>query len=126
MSEIAEELFEDKDAKDEQGEKMPLLGNSIYVVTMKLKKDLLNWVHMYGCKVCLDYRGIKKQCSACFGGHIRKYCKNEKMSIGEYADRFKLKNPNIPEHLYGKFYKMENVVEQAAAAAANTTASRQR
>ena len=41
---------------------------------MKLRKDLPNWAPMFGRKVCLDYKGIKKQCSACFGPHIRKFC----------------------------------------------------
>ena len=41
---------------------------------MKRRKDLPSWVPMYGRKVCLDYKGIKKQCSACFGPHIRKFC----------------------------------------------------
>ena len=37
------------------------------------------------------------------------------MSLQEYADRFKTKNPTIPEHLYGRFAKIERVVEQANA-----------
>ena len=80
---------------------------------MKLKKDLPNWVPMYGRKVCFDYKGIKKQCSACFGPHIKKFCKNDKMSLEEYADRFRVRNPNIPEQLYGKFAKIENIAKQA-------------
>ena len=70
INEITEEPFE-----DEQGSttELPPVGNGTYLVTMKLRKDMPNWVPMYGRKVCLSYRGIKKQCNACFGPHMRKY-----------------------------------------------------
>ena len=35
------------------------------------------------------------------------------MSLKEYADRFRVRNPNIPEQLYGKFAKIENIAKQA-------------
>ena len=47
--------IDDKDAKDENGERMPPIGNGVYIVTIKLKKDLPNWLPMYGRKVCLEY-----------------------------------------------------------------------
>ena len=94
-------------------ERLPPVGNGTYVVTMKLKKDLPNWVPVFGRKVCFEYRGIKKQCSSCFGPHIKKFCKNEKMSIEEYADRFRIRHPTIPEQLYGRLAKIENINEQA-------------
>ena len=40
---------------------MPPVGKGTYLVTMKLKKDLPNWVPVYGGKVCLDYKGMKRQ-----------------------------------------------------------------
>ena len=49
------------------------VGNGTYLVKMRLKKDMPNWVPMYGRKVCFIYRGIKKQCNSCF---IYYYCTN--------------------------------------------------
>ena len=92
--------------------KLPPIGNGTYLVTMKLKKDMPNWVPMYGRKICLMYRGIKNQCNSCFGPHLRKFCKNERMSLEEYADKFRIRNPYVPEQLYGKLAKFENIVEQ--------------
>ena len=61
---------------------------------------------MYGRKVSFVYPGIKKQCSLCFGPHIKFFWKNERMSLPEYAERFRLRNPTIPEHLYGRLAKI--------------------
>ena len=47
-------------------------------------KDLTNWVPMDGRRVRFEYRGIKKQCSGCYGPHIKKFCKYDWMSMEEY------------------------------------------
>ena len=57
LSEITEELFEDKE--DKESSKLPPVGNGNYLVTMQLKKDLPNWMPIYGRRVCLEYRGNK-------------------------------------------------------------------
>ena len=67
---------------------------------------------MSGRKVCFSYRGIKKQCSSCFGPHKRKFCKYEKMSKEEYANRFRVRNTYVPEQFYGRLAKFENIAEQ--------------
>ena len=84
ISEITEEQFNNGEALDEDVEKMPPVGNGTYIVTMKLRKDLPNWVPMYGRRVRFEYRGIKKQCSGCYGPHIKKFCKYDWMSMEEY------------------------------------------
>ena len=71
--------------RNAQDEYLPLVGNGVYVVTMRLRKDMPNYMPMYERKVCLDYNGIKRQCNSCYGPHIKKYCKNERMSIEEFA-----------------------------------------
>ena len=111
ISEITEEPYEDED-EQEAGEKLPPIGNGTYQVKMRMKRDMPNWVPMYGRKVCLSYRGIKKQCNSCFGPHLRKFCMNEKMSLEEYADKFRLRNKYVPEQFYGKLAKFENIAEQ--------------
>ena len=37
---------------------------------------------------------------------------NEKMSLEEYADKFRLRNKYVPEQFYGKLAKFENIAEQ--------------
>ena len=81
-------------------------------MTMRLKKDMPNWVPMYGRKICFSYRGIKKQCNSCFGPHMKKFCKNQRMSLEEYADKFRVLNPYVPEQLYGRLAKLEKIAEQ--------------
>ena len=109
ISEITEEPFEDE---HDAANKLPPIGNGTYLVTMRLKKDMPNWVPMYGRKVCLSYKGIKKQCNSCYGPHMRKFCKNEKMTLEEYANKFRVKNLYVLEQFYGRLAKLENIAEQ--------------
>ena len=44
ISEIAEENFDDNDLDSE----LPPIGNGTHIVQMKLKKDIPNWLPMYG------------------------------------------------------------------------------
>ena len=95
ITELTEEPFEEENVQGPE-EKLPIVGNETYLVKMKLKRYMPNWVPMYGRKVCFSYRGIKKQCNSCFGPHLKKFCKYEKMSLEEYADKFRLRNPYVP------------------------------
>ena len=65
MTEITEEIYEDLDDPDSQ--KLPPVGKGNYLVSMKLKKDLPNWLPIYRRRICLEYRGNKKQCNWCYG-----------------------------------------------------------
>ena len=109
LSEITEEPFGDD---HESGSNLPPVGNGTYLVKMRLKKDMPNYLPMYGRKVSLNYRGIKKQCNSCFGPHLRKFCKNERMSLEEYVEKFRIRNTYVPEQFYGKLAKLENIVDQ--------------
>ena len=53
FTEISEELYEDLD--DPGSQKLPPVGNGNYLVTMRLKKDLPNWLPIYGRRICLEY-----------------------------------------------------------------------
>ena len=66
LTEITEEPF---GADDEQEPGLPLVGNGVYMVKMKLTKDIPNWIPMFGRKICIEYPGIKRQCSNCYGPH---------------------------------------------------------
>ena len=47
ISEITEEPFED-DVEQGSEDKLPAIGNGTYLVRMRLKRDMPNWVPMYG------------------------------------------------------------------------------
>ena len=61
INEITEEQFESEGLETD----LPPIGNGIYNVKIRLNKDIPNWLPMYGRKICVDYPGIKKQCSNC-------------------------------------------------------------
>ena len=71
LSEITEELYQDKD--DPQSVNLPPVGNGNYRIRMKLRRDIPNWLPMYGRRVQIEYKGIKRQCNSCYGPHLRKY-----------------------------------------------------
>ena len=72
---------------------------------MRLSKDLPNWVPMFGRKICLEYRGIRKQCNNCYGPHAKKFCRSERVGMENFVTGFRKKYPHVPESLYGKFAK---------------------
>ena len=98
LSEITEERFETGDLDPD----LPPIGNGTYVVRMKLVKDLPNWVPMFGKKICLDYRGIRRQCNNCYGPHVKKYCRSERVGMENFVKGFSKRYPFVPEELYGR------------------------
>ena len=58
LTEITEEIC--KDLNDPDSQKLPPVGNGNYLVTMRLKRDLPNWLPIYGRRICLEYKGNKK------------------------------------------------------------------
>ena len=100
-SEIREEAF------DERGEcssdELPTIGNGCYIVEMRLTKSLPNFVPMFGKQVKLYHNGITKQCNNCYGNHLKKVCKSDKVPYVSYVAHFKSKHQDIPAELYGKW-----------------------
>ena len=103
ISEITEEPFEE--VKEGNVSTMQPVGNGTYVVKMKLKSDLPNWVPMYGRKICLEYRGMRRQCNACYGNHLKKNCRWERASMEQLADKIRSSYPEIPEEYFGRLAK---------------------
>ena len=103
VSEITEEIYGDQNEPDCKG--LPQVGNGNYLVRMRLSKDLPNFMPIYGRRVCLEYRGVKKQCNWCLGFHLRKNCRFEKMGMLEFSEKFRLYHPTVPEAFYGKLAK---------------------
>ena len=65
---------------------------------------------MFGRKICLDYPGIKRQCSSCYGPHARKYCRSERCGMEAFVKGFSRTYASVPVELYGK---LSYLVEQA-------------
>ena len=97
-----------KSMKTQKIHLLPAVGNGNYIVTMRLTKDLPNYMPIYGRRVCLEHKGIRRQCNWCYGYHLRKFCKYEKMGLEEYAEKFRLFHPRIPEPYYGRLAKTPN------------------
>ena len=53
LSKITEERFGTEDQDLDPA--LPPIGNGIYIVKMRLVKDLPKWIPMFGRKICLEY-----------------------------------------------------------------------
>jgi hypothetical protein len=60
FGEIKSELTEDVSEESDNSENDMPLGNGIYSVRMKIKKDMPQFIPMQGNRVGLYYRGIVK------------------------------------------------------------------
>ena len=109
ISEKTEEPFESEGLDPE----LPPIGNGVYNVKMRLKRDLPNWVPMYGRKICLEYPGIRRQCSSCYGPHAKKFCKSLRCGMESFVIGFSKKYPSVPVELYGKLSHLIQPVEQS-------------
>jgi hypothetical protein len=105
FSEVLSEISEDTH-KDDSSDDLPPVGNGIYSVQMKLKRDMPQLIPMHGKKIRLYYRGIIKRCTNCFGTHRRKDCKEEKVPWMKYVQQFINNYPEIPKESYGRWATM--------------------
>ena len=107
ISEITEEQFE----MEGLDPKLPPVGNGIYNVKMKITKELPNWIPMYGRKICLEYPGVKRQCSSCYGPHAKKYCRSERCGMESFVIGFSKKYTAVPAEFYGRLSHLANLSE---------------
>ena len=63
---------------------------------------------MWGKRIRIYHRGVKKLCSNCFGTHPRRNCRSDKVPWTRYVLNFMEKNPEIPPKLYGRWWKVIN------------------
>ena len=106
FGEVRSDLTEDThEESDDSADDLPI-GNGIYLVKMKLSKDMPQFMPMYGKRVRIYYRGITKRCTNCFQPHQRKHCKNEKVTWFEYVKGFADILPDIPNSMYGRWGSM--------------------
>ena len=63
---------------------------------------------MWGKRIRIYYRGVQKLCPRCFGNHPRRNCKSEKRRWVDYVLEFMENYQDIPNELYGRWYKVIN------------------
>ena len=104
FGEITSEITEDThEGSDDSADDLPPCGNGIYSVRMKVKREMPQFMPMYGKRIRLYYRGIVKRCSNCFHAHMRSQCRNTKVTWPEYVRGFNSIFPEIPCSMYGKW-----------------------
>ncbi len=107
FGEVKSEISEDThEGSDDSSDDLPPVGNGIYSVLMKLKRDMPQLIPMHGKRIRLYYRGIIKRCTNCFGAHQRKNCKEEKVPWIKYVEQFITNFPEIPRESYGRWANM--------------------
>jgi hypothetical protein len=82
------------------------VGTGTYSVRMRLHSDLPQFVPICGKRIRLYYKGITKQCTNCFGPHIRKNCNSPRVQWIEYVSNFMSNHDHIPSDYYGKWAKI--------------------
>ena len=65
-------------------------------------------IPMCGKRICVYHKGIQKLCTNCFGAHQRRNCRSAKVPWIKYVLNFMEKYPDIPEELYGRWWKAVN------------------
>ena len=103
ISPFTEELFSDNANQEGASDGTNRTGN--YLVTMRLNKEITQLSPILGRRIKIQYQGIQRQCTNCFGNHAKQNCQSQKMSWPTYIKKFMEFNPEIPDHLFGKWQK---------------------
>ena len=75
---------------------------------------------MFGRKICLEYYGLRRQCSNCYGNHPKKYCRSERVGFENFVKGFSKRYSHVPSSLYGKFLILAPAPVSAPATASAT------
>ena len=93
-------------SEEEEGQNEGEFSTGIYSAKIKLNKEIPQLIPMYGKKIKIYHKGIKKQCVNCYEtGHFKKDCKNERKEWLNYVDGFML-SASLPDELYGNWSKL--------------------
>ena len=95
---IQGEIEEEAITLNEGDEDEVTMGTGVYLVQARLNRLVPNVLPIQGKKIKVWYKGVKRQCSLCYGYHKRETACLKK-SFDEYAADFKVNNPNIPAKL---------------------------
>ena len=108
VSPFTEEFFSNDSNKEATNDGTNRMG--IYLVTMRLNKEITQLLPILGRRIKIQYRGIQRQCTNRFGNHSKQVCQTRKMTWPTYVKKFMEFNPDIPRHLFGKWHQTQ--VEQ--------------
>ena len=97
QTDIVEKLFEDGMDADQAVNGVNRTG--IYLVRIKLIRDLPNMVPISGRRVRFFYPGIQILCTKCYGKHPKMACQSQKKTWLEYKTQFYAQNMDYPDHL---------------------------
>ena len=106
---IQGEIEEEAITLNEGDEDEVTMGTGVYLVQARLNRLVPNVLPIQGKKIKVWYKGVKRQCSLCYGYHKRETACLKK-SFDEYAADFKVNNPNIPAKMLS--IKVECQAEQ--------------
>ena len=105
LTPFSEELFKDGVNGDGPNDGTNRTGN--YLVTIRLKKQITQFLPILGRRIKIIYPGIQRQCTNCFGNHSKQNCQSQKMTWPIYVRKFIEFNQEIPKHLFGKWHQTE-------------------
>ena len=80
------------------------VGNGTFKISMKLTKEIPNFIPAAGKKIRVSYTGCQSLCTNCYRAHYRNQCRNQKTKWIEYVKRFKLNNETIEDEWYGRWW----------------------
>ena len=96
-TDITEELFNDPHDTDGTNR------TGIYTLRMIMDKGPPELIPVDGVRMKLQFRGVKKLCTGCYGEHLRKNCNEPKKKWTDYIKIFRESNPDIPDDFFGEF-----------------------
>ena len=102
LGHLTEEIYPDSDSDGDP------TGNGTFTVKMKLHSPIPQLLPMWGKRIRIYYRGVQKLCSRCFGNHPRRNCRSEKRRWVDYVLEFMEHYQDIPNEIYGRWYKVIN------------------
>ena len=94
-TDIREELF--VDPHDSEGTNR----TGIYSLRMIVDNEIPELIPLDGLRVKLQYQGVTKLCTGCYGKHLRRDCNEKKITWKDYVEYFVESNPDIPLDFYG-------------------------
>ena len=100
MSEITEDNYYEPDPDADK------VGNGVFSVQMKIKKQIPNFLPALGLKIRIHYKDCILLCPNCYRVHPRRKCLNAKLTWIGYVNRFIQNNPALESQAYGRWWQI--------------------
>ena len=88
-----EDLFDDGGVLDSEIHGTNRSG--IYSVKIKLAKDIPQLLPIMGRRIKIQYKGVRRMCTNCFGQHPKQACRSQKLHWLDYTANFISANKDI-------------------------------